>query len=333
MLRINLLPPYIYEGAKRRNAIVLWSVIVLLVIGGAVFGKVQLDKKAQQIKNDTAALQPQQAEAKQTQAKADAINTEIASLKAKADFVRDALRYDTDTYPSLFNNVRDYTISRVLYSSVIPANQTVTCSAYAPSLADVGHYLLAMERNPKITNVSIALNTIPSFPVTPAASSQASTGMTGPMAGMEGPGMGGSMMGSAPLMGGMAGMGGSMMGGMPGMGGSMMGGMAGMGGRMAGFGGGGQQTASTPRLPGGIGHDFTATLTLVNPVPAAPVYPPAGGAGQAAGGFGGMMGPMGGSGMGSMSMPMGPTGGSGMGSMSMPMGGMMGPRAGGRRAE
>ncbi|MGC8667600.1 MAG: PilN domain-containing protein [Chthonomonadales bacterium] len=324
MLRINLLPPYIYEGAKRRNAIVLWSVIVALVIGGAVFGKVQLDKKAQQIKEDTAALQPQQAEAKQTQAKADAINTEIASLKAKADFVRDALHYDVDTYPTLFNNVRDYTISRVLYSSVIPANQTITCSAYAPSLADVGHYLLAMERNPKITNVSIALNTIPAFPVSKAASNQPAGGMMGPMTGMEMPGMGGSMMGGAPLMGGMPPMGGSMMGGMPPMGG--------MGARMPGFGGGGQQTASTPRLPGGIGHDFTATLTLVNPVPAAPVYPPAGGgeAAGAAGGLGGMMGPMGGSGMGGMSMPMG---GSGMGGMSMPMGGMMGGRARGRRAQ
>lgn len=331
MLRINLLPPYIYEGAKRRNAIVLWSIIVLLVIGGAVFGKVQLDQKAQQIKKDTEALQPQQAEAKQTQAKADAINTEIASLKAKADFVRDALHYDTDTYPTLFDNVRDYTIARVLYSSVIPANQTVTCSAYAPSLGDVGHYLLAMERNPKITNVSIALNTIPAFPVSKAASSQPATGMMGPMAGMEAPGLGGSMMGSAPLMGGMAGIGGgSMMGGMPGMGGSMMGGMPGMGRRTMGFGGGGQQVASaTPRLPGGIGHDFTATLTLVNPIPAAPVYPPAGGAEAGAGAMGGMMGGMG-MPMGGMSMPMG---GSGMGSMSMPAGGMMGGRAGGRRAE
>lgn len=300
MLRINLLPPYIYEGAKRRNVIVLWTLVLLCVIGGFVYAKVQLDAQAKKIADDTAQLSPTADQADQTEKKAQDLIAKNAGTKAKVTFVHDGLDYNQKTYPPLFDNVRDFTITRVLYSSVVPGGQQVQISAYAPSLAEVGHYMMAMEKNPNISNLSIGINSIPGFPVQKQASTTQETGFPGGPPGMgygAGPmGMGGPPMSSG---GGTRGKMGQMMAGM--MGGQM--GSRGMGnfGPPGGFGGNQQTAAVTP--PGGGGHEFTATLTLVKQIPAGPTYP-AGGGGEAAGGMGGgMPGMMGGPPAGMMGGP------------------------------
>src|SRR5438105_282539 len=109
MLRINLLPPYIYEGSKRRNVYVLWIALLLAAVGGLIFWKIQLGNQADQIAKDTDALKPTQTEAKNTQSKADALIASNAQLKQKADFVRNAKEYNTKTYQPLLSSVNNYT--------------------------------------------------------------------------------------------------------------------------------------------------------------------------------------------------------------------------------
>src|ERR1044071_6445160 len=277
MLRINLLPPYIYEGAKRRNVYVLWVVLLLTAIGGLVFWKIQLGNEADRIARDTDALKPAQTEAKSTQSKADAIVASNAALKTKAVFVQNAKKYNTEVYQPLLGSIGNYTITRVLYSSMVPSGQTVNLAAYAPSLADVGHYFMAMEKNPNVTNVSIAMNSIPDFPGTEAPTAQQQIGFN--MGGL-GQAPGGAVMG-APRMGGGGASGPSdMMMGMGGQQSRRRGGGA-VGG---GFGGGQQQVAQADRPAGG--HDFTVTLTLDQKVAigAPPTYGSAGGQTGGAGG-------------------------------------------------
>ena len=164
MLRINLLPPYIYEGAKRRNVMILWFVVLAAVIGGFLFWKITIDKETQRIKDMEAAEKPNADKATANASQASSINSQSAIIRGKADFVTNAIKYDQKTYQELLTNIAVYTWPKVLYDNVSPAGSTVSMGAYAPSLADVGHYMMYMERNPAISRVDIAMNSIPGFP-------------------------------------------------------------------------------------------------------------------------------------------------------------------------
>src|ERR1700687_526807 len=105
MLKINLLPPYIYEGAKRRNVVVLWVLILIAVIGFAAFGKIRLDNDTKSWNDQTEAIDANANKADQTQAKANSIRSLNATTKAKADFVTNSTKYNVETYPPVFDNV------------------------------------------------------------------------------------------------------------------------------------------------------------------------------------------------------------------------------------
>lgn len=349
MLRINLLPPYIYEGAKRRNVVVLWVLVLAAVVGGFIFWKMKLAEEADRIAKETNDLEPTAAQADKYKTDANATIARNAVTKAKWTFVDTARGHNSKDYIEVFDHVRDYTISRVLYSGVAPANDEVRINAYAPTLADVGHYMLAMEKNPNIRNVSIAMNSIPSFPVQQGAAQQAQgNGDLGgfPMPGAGRRGGGGSGMpgggfgpvnagGSFGAGGGSGGGSGGARGGAPfgpvsaggsfGAGGGSGGGSGGGG---AAGGAGGNQQASGARPPGGGGHDFSVTFALNKPIPPAPSYPAGGGGGGGAPGggpsMGGGSGMMGGSGMGGGSGMMGGSGAMGGSGGRGKMGGMTG---------
>lgn len=291
MLRINLLPPYIYEGAKKRNVVILWAVIILAVAGAALGWWTVLRGQATRIAEDTEALRPQMQEAQRTQEQANKIMADSQAIRGKADFVKEARKHVMTTYPSRIVNISNYTISRVLYSSMTMQGQTIQMAAYAPSLADVGHFIMWMENNPDIREVAIALNSIPVF-TNPQAQAQTSARTTSfPTLGTR----------SAPA------------GSMP---------FGPLFDPEFGFSGNpgpavGRQQVSGVRPPSGRGHNFTVTLTLVNPIPSGPRYPPIpaqqpGMGGFGGGGFGGAMGPM----MG----PMGPMGPMGSGGPAMGLG-------------
>jgi Tfp pilus assembly protein PilN len=251
MLRINLLPPYIYEGSKRRNVTIVWVVILLAVIAGFVFGKVQIDGQTAALVAEKESLTPNADKADRLQAQANSINSESAAIREKRDFVKNARLHNSNTYPPVVYNIRDYTMKGVLYSSLQPQGETVTLDAYAGSLSQVGHYLMWMEHNPNISRVSVGLNGLPSFPVPPGFNGQPQGAgarppgaggydfavtltlvkpiAAGPVyapggasaAGGAGQGMGGPMMGGPMMGGGMT---------APGSGGSMMGPMGGSAG-------------------------------------------------------------------------------------------------------
>lgn len=164
MLRINLLPPYIYEGAKRRNVTVLWVVILLAVIGGLVFAKMNIDKETQNWKDEEGKITQRANDADRMAQDATTINGQSATIRGKADFVRNAQKHDTTTYQEVLTNIARYTWPRVLYDGVKPDVQAVTLPAYAPTLSDVGHYMIYMERNPNISRVDVQIASIPGFP-------------------------------------------------------------------------------------------------------------------------------------------------------------------------
>jgi hypothetical protein len=165
MLKINLLPPYVYEGAKRRTAFVIWFLLIVLASAGMGWLRYTVDQEGVEWNKKASDEKPEALLAAKFRSDAAAVTAQSATVVAKADFVRNARKYDIYTYPPRVANVLDYTISNVLYSSFAPKGTTISLSAYAPTLSDVADYVMWMEHNPKITNVSISLSGIPSFPV------------------------------------------------------------------------------------------------------------------------------------------------------------------------
>lgn len=329
MLRISLLPNYIYDRSKRRNVIVLWSVVVALIIVGFMSAKIALDHKAARLAYAAAQLKPTADDATNTESQAKSIQTASADIKTKADFVTNCRQYDMTTYPPVYHNIAEYTIRSVVYDSITPSGTQVTMQAFAPSLAQLGHYMMWMEHNPKISNLYINLSNFrPTFPspwmggnqnlggqyvTTQIKSKRDAVDLVlngGKSAGGMG-GFGGGPSGSPyPGMSPYSGMtpGGMMM--PPSSASSMKSPMSGgspyaMGMTTGGGGGGGGQDDNYPHYRptdanGNLyGYSFGVTLTLVTPIPSAPTYSPAsaqssGGASNAQGGMGGYPGGMGG---------------------------------------
>jgi hypothetical protein len=341
MLRISLLPNYIYDRAKRRNVIVLWSVVVALIIVGFMSVKIVMDRKAARLAAAAAQLKPTADEATQTESKATSIQNASADIKTKADFVSSCRQYDMTTYPPVYHNIAEYTIRSVVYDSITPSGSQVAMQAFAPSLAQLGHYMMWMEHNPKISNLYINLSNFrPTFPSPWKGGNQTMGGQYVTTEIKTKQDAIDLVLGGGRSGGGMSGFGGGPSGSpYPGMMppsfasssmtpmSPMMGPMSGgnpysMGTTMGQGGGGGEQDDNYPHYRptdanGNLyGYTFGVTLTLVTPIPAPPTYSPGssqktGGASNAQGGMGGFPGGMGGFPVepGGMSGPMGAPGG------------------------
>lgn len=338
MLRINLLPPYIYEGKKRRNVVILWVVALLAVIGGFIWWKTQLDAQAADFEKKKAEQEPLKAQKEENDQKTSAINAENAELKGKTDFITNSINHINTTYPPVFGHVKAYTTPNIVYSSFVPAQQQVQLTAWAPSLTAVGQYMMRMQEDPEIVRADVALTALGQYilgpnrkPLRIGAGTATGTAAGAPGGGDDIAGAGGfgGPRGGGPAGGGLtpASVGGSAAAGSSGAPPSFgpptgyggPGGPGGPGGRFSGApGGAGQQQGAVGQPPNGGGYIMNITLTLAKPIPAAPAYP---GGGQQ-GGQGGVPGPGG--------FPGGPGGAAPGPGFDAPA---VGPKGGGVRAD
>ncbi len=316
MLRINLLPSYIYEKKTKYAHVMGALVLMFVVLGGCILWALAAagSKAAAQKRLDTANQFQTQYTDIDTQI--NDVKTQVAAIQAKQDFISGSQTYNT-AWPVAIDAVAQDVPPYILLNSlsISPADHhVVTLTGFGQHEMDLARWWIALRNDTfKFSNVYITLPEHP-YPSTGAQNAAgfggfAGMGMMGPGSkgmGMMGPGGPGNGMMGAPGMGrpGMPGMG--MMGpGGPGMG------MMGAGGfgsaRNAG-------TATASEVHGRKGYDFTATLMLVDklaPPTSAPTWtgvpaPSTSGSGTATGM--GMMGPgmgmMGPGGMGPGGPPM-----------------------------
>jgi hypothetical protein len=286
MIKINLLPKSIGQSTLSQITAGILTVFLLLVVGGLLgyYHMVMVPKTDDMEKQADAAVELK-TRVQGIQAEAAAQTDLIAPIKEKINFVDDVVKYNTK-YPELFEKVARWTYDQVVYSSMSTSGGTLTMSARAQSLEDLGRYLLNMYRATELFT-SVSISNVPSYPgrssvpnngrgpivQTPldftvtcqlketfsppsppsggggGAGAAAPTTAMGPMGAMGGGGaMPGMSGGAGP---GMKGMSGGGMPGMPGASGGAMPGMPGMGGPgMKGMPGG---TAGGPPMPGAAG--------------------------------------------------------------------------------
>jgi len=298
MLRINLLPPYIYDREKKipfiigSLALIPLTLVLMLMWGAKAQSELDEAKKRQ------SDAQEQKTQYDKFVSDINAEHATVAATKQKEDFVANSIKYN-DSWPEVYTAMRDVTSPKVLLKSMYVSDdrKSINFTGWCPVEEDLVRWWMYLRaQSAMFTDVHFRL---PDHPWPPKA--EASAGGAG--GGMMMGGSGGSAMSSGGMMtsgGGSLGPppGGAMA---PGISGMMMGGSGGMMGPGGGsFGGGGSSDAvGEEEIEGRKGIKFTASATLKNPLAggiATPVWGTAGAASAGGSGVGGMM-PMGSGGM------------------------------------
>jgi len=303
MLRINLLPPYIYDKQKKLPFIVGSLLLIPITLALLFFMFTAANaalEAANKRKSDALTQQEQYNKYVQDGKKED---DAVAATKAKQTFIASAIKYN-EAWPEVYTSMRDVTSPKVLLKTMYIGDdhKTINFTGFCENEEDlVRWWMFLREQKNMYTDVHFRL---PEHPWPPKAEN---TGGGGGGAAMSM--MGGGMPG---MSGGMPGMGGS--GGAPtALGnrrGAMMGGSAGPG-TFGGSGGGNSDAIGPEEIEGRKGIKFSAFATLKQAL-ANGIPTPTWATGGAAAGGGGPT-----------SMP------SGMGGMMGGSGGMMGGSGGG----
>lgn len=167
MLKINLLPPYIFERRKVRQTALLFGLIVMLTFGVMVTLCFMRSRKEADLRAQFAIMDVR---AKQVLALEDTIKAEeakIPPIKDRMDYFHAVMAYN-EKFPAVYEELVKYTYERVLYRSIQPSNSQLTIAAHAKSLGDCGRYLLNIYRARHLFS-AVTISAVPGYPSDPAA--------------------------------------------------------------------------------------------------------------------------------------------------------------------
>ncbi|MEN6520158.1 MAG: hypothetical protein ABFD46_03275 [Armatimonadota bacterium] len=163
MIKINLLPPGIFEARVIKRLIVLFSVIVVAIVAGCMYYTSTVNKATAGYKAETAIATDWKNKADTYKSEAASKLASIAPIDAKLQFVTQVDKFDT-VYPVFYENLAQYTYQKITYSQIAVAQDgKVTITASAPSLSDAGRYLLNMYRATDLFS-SVAISSVPGYP-------------------------------------------------------------------------------------------------------------------------------------------------------------------------
>lgn len=162
MLRINLLPPHIYERRRVRKAIVAFSFLFLVVLFGMLTWWFMLTKKQNDLQLQVNDMEQKAQEVRMLQDEIAKEQARIASTRAKVEFIEAVMEYNLE-YPKLYEELAKYTYSRMLYRSIQPAGNQLTIQAHARTLGDCGRYLMNMYRATHLFS-SVSISGVPGWP-------------------------------------------------------------------------------------------------------------------------------------------------------------------------
>jgi hypothetical protein len=156
MLKLNLLPPNIYEPRKKRAWFAVFVVVWLALAGGLIAWQLSLVNLKSQKSEE---LQQQEAIVRQVeQTEREARNTKalVAPLLTRAQLADEIFRANRQ-YPKLYREVRRWTIDSVRYGSLgVAQGMSLQAQAVTRDLDEMARYLQVMLQCPLFTGVSIS---------------------------------------------------------------------------------------------------------------------------------------------------------------------------------
>lgn len=112
MIRLQLLPDYVFEGEKIVRAVIVCTVILLALTGGMVFWTMTEVNKLENMKTQQTAAANLQSQVTSLEGEIDAANAAVAPLQQRHDYMV-SLRDFSDGYAERFRNLSRYIYQRV----------------------------------------------------------------------------------------------------------------------------------------------------------------------------------------------------------------------------
>ncbi len=210
MLRINLLPPYIYDKNKKRNLVFAWAGMVGLVVAGFVIALASINAQLAQANTDKETAQTHKDAYDKYVTNIANVNTQIADTKAKQDFVANAQVWN-NAWPATYEMMRDLTSDQILLKNMAldPASRkTLNFAGFSRSEMNIVRWWMILRNNKdKFDSVNFKLPT-PAAPLQ-VASAGGAGGYGGYAAQYGGAGFGSKKGGPVGVNGGSSGGGGA----------------------------------------------------------------------------------------------------------------------------
>lgn len=142
MIKINLLPPNLFEGKIIRNIAIGFGVLALVVAGGMLFWNSTIVKHTQQVQTEADRFKQLTEQANQIKSEADAMRAGIAPITQKVKFFQDVAQHNL-SYLEVYHEIGRYTYKRVVYNGVsLSDDGAVKLDVAAPSMSDIARYML-----------------------------------------------------------------------------------------------------------------------------------------------------------------------------------------------
>jgi hypothetical protein len=162
MIKINLLPPNIFEARTIKRLAVVFAVVFLVIVGACLAYWNKINKETADWKAKAEVANGLLMQANQIKQQAADLRAQIGPITTKIQFFEDVKKYN-DKYPAIYEKLAKFTYKKVLYTQLTPSGPTLTIQAYAPSLTDAGRYLLNLYKATHIFQ-SVAISGVPGFP-------------------------------------------------------------------------------------------------------------------------------------------------------------------------
>lgn len=108
MLRINLLPPYIYDKQKKVKVLIFWAVALVAVIGVFLFMMSGLNQQLAAATSDKETAEGLKSQYAQADTQINAEKQNRASIELRQTFIKNAQDYNR-SWPAFFETMKDVT--------------------------------------------------------------------------------------------------------------------------------------------------------------------------------------------------------------------------------
>lgn len=162
MLKINLIPKQYYEKLAVRKMIALFSGLFALVVVAIVGAFAFLLISQGRAEDEIARLEPIAQQTEQFRQEAQQERAKIKPTQDKIQYIESVMEYNTAHVP-IMEEIARYTYKNISYSSVVINGPAVTIQGAAPSIVDLGRYLLGLYRAQHLFS-SISISGPPGYP-------------------------------------------------------------------------------------------------------------------------------------------------------------------------
>jgi hypothetical protein len=161
MIKINLLPPYVFERQAVQRLMVMFAALLIFIIIAGVAWRTKQGAALADLQTQLAEQQRIAAEVKANQDQANAETAKVGPITEKVKFIDAVLKHNLEA-PALYEQLTRFTYEKVRYRSITLSDTQMDIDAYAPSLSDAGRYLLNLYRATDLFS-QVTMSAVPGY--------------------------------------------------------------------------------------------------------------------------------------------------------------------------